>query len=125
MNWAKADIRGNLTRDMELKYTPAGKALGTFTIAVNEDYQKDGEWIKQDPSYYDITCWGALAESLKAILVKGLEIRIEGRFKQERWEHNGQKRSKISITAKEIFFVNSVKQEVKETFDDFDKEPPF
>ncbi len=92
---------GNLTRDMELKYTPGGMAIGSFTIAVNRKVKKDQEWV-DEVNYFDVSLFGKQAQSLQRFLVKGKQIGVDGFLKQDRWEKDGQKFSKVSIVANDI-----------------------
>ena len=81
---------GNLTRDAELKYTNTGTAICNFSLAVNEKY---GD--KDYASYFDFTIWGKFAEAVNQYLLKGLPIAVTAKAKQERWEQDGNKRSKV------------------------------
>jgi single-strand DNA-binding protein len=87
---------GNLTRDVELRYTPAGTAVTDISIAVNERVKKNEQWV-DEVHFFDITLWGRTAEVAGEYLSKGSSVLIEGRLKLDRWEQDGQKRSKIKI----------------------------
>ena len=89
---------GRLTRDAELKYTAAGFAISNFSIAVNRRRKNGDQWV-EEANYFDINLFGKAAESLKPYLVKGKQIAVEGELKQDRWEQDGQSRSKVVITA--------------------------
>jgi single-strand DNA-binding protein len=89
---------GRLTRDAELKYTAAGFAISNFSIAVNRRRKNGDQWV-EEANYFDINLFGKAAESLKPYLVKGKQIAVEGELKQDRWEQDGQARSKVVITA--------------------------
>jgi len=89
---------GNLTRDAELKYTASGKAVSKFSIAVNEKRKVDDEW-KTKADFFEVVVWGQLGESLNQYLTKGKQIAVIGKLTQERWEHDGQSRSKVVVTA--------------------------
>ena len=92
---------GRLTRDAELKLTANGKAVSKFTLAVNKK-RKSGDAWKDDAGFFDIVLWGQLAESLQQYLVKGKQIAVTGELNHERWEQDGQNRSKVSVTAHTI-----------------------
>lgn len=93
---------GNLTRDEELKYTPGGMAIGSFSIAVNRRVKKDQEWVNE-VNYFDVVIFGKQAESLKKFLIKGKQVAIDGYLKQDRWQdQNGANRSSVKIVANEI-----------------------
>ncbi|MFK7766041.1 MAG: single-stranded DNA-binding protein [Mariniblastus sp.] len=92
---------GNLTRDVELRYTPAGTAVTDIAIAVNERVKRNDQWV-DEVNFFDITLWGRTAEVAGEYLSKGSSILIEGRLKLDRWEQDGQKRSKIKIIGEKM-----------------------
>jgi single-strand DNA-binding protein len=92
---------GRLTRDAELKYTNSGTAVTKFSLAVNRRRKTGDQWI-EEANFFDITIWGRMAEGLTQYLVKGKEVAIEGELRQNRWEQDGQPRSKVEITANNI-----------------------
>ncbi|MCM1320617.1 MAG: single-stranded DNA-binding protein [Bacteroides sp.] len=94
-------IIGRLTRDAELKYTSAGMGISNFSIAVNRRRKSGDQWI-EEANFFEINLYGKSAESLKPYLVKGKQIAVEGELRQDRWEQDGQPRSKVVITASNI-----------------------
>jgi single-strand DNA-binding protein len=94
-------IIGRLTRDAELKYTAAGFAISNFSIAVNRRRKNGDQWV-EEANYFDVNLFGKSAEGLKQYLVKGKQIAVEGELKQDRWEQDGQARSKVVITANNV-----------------------
>jgi single-strand DNA-binding protein len=92
---------GRLTRDAEMKFTPSGQAVSRLSIAVNRSRKVGDQW-EEAVSFFDATLWGRSAESLNQYLVKGKQIAIDGELKQDRWEQDGQKRSKIEIVVTNI-----------------------
>jgi single-strand DNA-binding protein len=97
-------LEGNLVRDPELKFTPKGTAVCTFTVASNR-YFKQEEELQEEVSYFDVTVWNRLAEVCKEYLTKGRGVRVVGRLKQDRWEDNdGKTRSKVLIVAEHVEF---------------------
>jgi single-strand DNA-binding protein len=100
----KVILLGNLTRDPEVRYTPNGAAVASFSIAVNRKF-KQGDATKDDVSYIDIVVFGKQAEACGHYLNKGDSILIDGRLQQRRWEDNGQKRSKIEVVANQVNFM--------------------
>lgn len=93
---------GNLTRDEELKYTPGGMAVGSFSIAVNRRVKKGQDWV-DEVNYFDVSIFGKQAEGLKKFLTKGKQVGIVGYLKQDRWtDQNGQNRSTVKIVANEL-----------------------
>lgn len=89
-------LTGNLTRDMELSYTQGGLAVGKFSIAVNRSVKQGDQWV-DEASFFECTLFGKVAESLKQYLIKGKQVAVQGTLKQDRWEKDGQKHSKVSI----------------------------
>jgi len=92
---------GNLTRDVELRYTPSGTAVTDIALAVNERVKKNEQWV-DEVHFFDITLWGRTAEVAGEYLSKGSSVLIEGRLKLDRWEQDGQKRSKIKIVGEKM-----------------------
>jgi len=89
---------GRLTRDAELKYTAGGQAVCKFSIAVNRR-KKNGDQWEDEANFFDIVLWGKQGESLQSYLVKGKMIGVDGELRQDRWQQDGQNRSKIEIIA--------------------------
>jgi single-strand DNA-binding protein len=88
---------GNLTRDIELKYTPGGTAVTDIGMAVNDRRKSaTGEWV-DETTFVDVTLWGRTAEVASEYLGKGSPILVEGRLKLDTWETEGQKRSKLRV----------------------------
>jgi single-strand DNA-binding protein len=92
---------GRLTRDAELKYTANGQAVCKFSIAVNRRRKNGDQWV-DEPNFFDIVLWGRQGESLNQYLVKGKLIGVDGELRQDRWEQDGQNRSKVEIVANNI-----------------------
>ena len=100
---AQVTIVGNATRDAELRYTNSGLSIGTFSVAVNERQKgANGEWEDGEPSYYDVTCFRLLGESVAETIAKGDRVVVTGKLRQSRWEQDGQKRSKVEVVADDV-----------------------
>lgn len=97
---------GNLTRDVELRFTPQGTAVTDISMAVNERVKRNDQWV-EEANFFDITLWGRTAEVAGEYLSKGSSILIEGRLKLDRWEQEGQKRSKIKIIGEKMQMLGS------------------
>jgi len=89
---------GRLTRDAELKYTAGGQAVCKFSIAVNRR-KKNGDQWEDEANFFDIVLWGKQGESLQNYLIKGKMIGVDGELRQDRWQQEGQNRSKVEIIA--------------------------
>ena len=94
-------IVGRLTRDMELKYTSGGMAIGKFSLAVNRKKKSGEQWV-DEASFFDVTCFGKTAENLSQYMTKGKQVAVEGELHQNRWEQDGQSRSKVEINASNV-----------------------
>ena len=95
---------GNVTRDPELRFTPAGQATASFGLAVNRVWtdRQSGE-RKEAVSFFDVVCWREMAENAAESLNKGSRIIVTGRLEQRSWEsQEGEKRSKVEVIADEI-----------------------
>jgi single-strand DNA-binding protein len=94
-------IIGRLTRDAELKYTNSGLAVSSFSLAVNRR-KRSGENWEDEVSFFDLALFGKRAESLNQYLTKGQQVAVEGTLSQDRWEQDGNKKSKVKIIANNI-----------------------
>lgn len=95
-------LLGRLTRDIELRYTNGGSCVGRFSLAVNRNKRSaDGQW-EEETGFFDVVLWGKQAESLSTYLRKGKQIAVEGSLRQDRWEQDGQKRSRVEIAANTV-----------------------
>jgi len=97
---------GRLTRDSEYKVLASGQAVCNFSVAVNRR-KKIGETWEDEANYFDIVLWGKQADSLNRYLVKGKQIGIEGELRQDRWQQDGQNRSKVIISANNVQLLGS------------------
>jgi single-strand DNA-binding protein len=92
---------GRLTRDAEYKVLPSGQAVCNFSIAVNRR-RKSGDSWEDEANYFDIVLWGKQADSLNRYLVKGKQIGVDGELRQDRWQQEGQNRSKVVVSANNV-----------------------
>ena len=100
-------LMGNLTRDPELRQTPNGQNVTSFSLALNRAYKdQSGEW-QEVTDYIDIVCWGPLAERVAQYLSKGRRCLVQGRLQSRSWEQDGQKRSKVEVLANDVTFLDS------------------
>ena len=124
MNYTKAFAGGNLTRDIELRYTPSGAAVANFTVAVNHKFEG-----KEEVSFIDCVAWNKTAEFISGNFVKGQGIFVSGRLQQRRWEKDGAKMSKLEIVVEDAQFTTPKKEKMDvATLDDGpvqDEEVPF
>ena len=97
---------GRLTQDLgsderSFGYVGNGQARANVSIAVNRSKKEGEQWI-DEVNYFNVTIWGKTAENLKPYLTKGKQICVEGHLKQDRWEKDGQKQSRINIVADNV-----------------------
>ncbi|GHT92435.1 single-stranded DNA-binding protein [Spirochaetia bacterium] len=92
---------GRLTRDAELKYTANGQAVCNFSIAVNRPKRSGDQWV-DEANFFDIALWGRQGEALNQYLLKGKMVGVDGSLRQDKWEQDGQTRSKVVIVANNL-----------------------
>jgi single-strand DNA-binding protein len=99
---------GNVTRDVELRYTPSSLAVCDIGLAVNDRRKTaTGEWV-DETTFVDISMFGRTAEVAGEYLKKGSPVLIEGRLKLDQWETNdGQKRSKLKVICDKMQLLGS------------------
>ena len=98
---------GNLTRDPELRYTPAGKAVTELGLAINDRRKgPNGDWI-EETTFVDVTLWERQAEVASEYLTKGSPVLIEGRLKLDTWEKDGKKNSKLRVVGEKMQLLGS------------------
>ncbi len=104
----KVMLIGNVGKDPEMRYTANGKAVTTFTIAVNRNFQStDGE-RREETDWFDIVTWDKLAELCSQFLQKGRQAYVEGRLHTRSWEgQDGQKRYRTEVVAQTVLFLGS------------------
>lgn len=90
-------------------FLPNGTAKAQVSIAVNRSKKQGDQWV-DEVSYFDITIFGKTAENLKPYLTKGTQICVEGHLKQDRWEKDGQKQSRINIVADNVQLVGGKRE---------------
>lgn len=98
-------LMGNLTRDPELRTTPNGTSVCSFSLALNRSYKDaSGEWTEAT-DFVDIVAWAALGERVAQYLTKGRPALVNGRLQSRSWEQDGQKRSKLEVVAQDVTFL--------------------
>lgn len=98
-------LMGNLTRDPELRQTPNGQNVCSFSLALNRSYKgADGNW-QEATDYIDVVAWGPLGERVAQYLTKGRPCLVNGRLQSRSWEQDGQKRSKVEVNAQDVTFL--------------------
>lgn len=104
----KVILMGNLTRDVEIKYTPSGMAVAKIGMAMNRKYRdtKSNE-LREEVTYVDVEVWGKQAETASQYLSKGRSVMIEGRLKLDTWDDKttGKKQYKLKVVGERIQFI--------------------
>jgi single-strand DNA-binding protein len=107
----KIILIGNLGRDPEIRYTPEGSQVATFSIATSESWTDKSGTRQERTDWHNITAWNKLADLCKRFLVKGRQVYVEGRIHyREFTDRDGNKRSKTEITASQIVLLGSRSQ---------------
>ena len=108
-NLNKVMLMGNLTRDIELRYTPSNQPVANLGLAINRQYQtREGE-KREETTFVDCEAWGRTAEVMNQYLQKGRPVYIEGRLKLDTWQdqQSGQNRSKMRVVVETFQFIDS------------------
>jgi single-strand DNA-binding protein len=128
----KVMIIGHLGRDPEMRYTPSGKPVTTFTVATGRLWKSaDGEQ-HSETEWFNVVAWGSLAERCKNYLSKGQQVYVEGRLQTRRWDDNeGAKHVSVEIVANEMLMLGERRENYTSqngevvTPDDTEEEFPF
>ena len=124
----KVMVIGHLGKDPEMRYTPSGRPVTTFSVAVSRSWNTaDGE-RRSETEWFNIVAWGNLAEICKQYLYKGQQVYIEGRLQTRRWEDKeGQKHTSVEVVANEMMMLGDRRdnsgQSQEETQGDEPSEP--
>jgi single-strand DNA-binding protein len=114
---------GRITKDVgsderSFSYIGNGTAKAVVNLAVNRSVKKGEKW-EDETSFFDVVIWGKLAENLKPRLTKGKQISVMGFLKQDRWEKDGQKQSKIYVNAEQVEIPNDSKKDAEKVANAF------
>lgn len=111
----KVMLIGNLGRDPEMRYTPSGRPVTTFSVATNRSWKtSDGE-RRSETEWFNIVAWGSLAEICNQFLKKGQQVYIEGRLQSRSWEDDENvKHQTTEVVAKEMVMLGDRRKENSE-----------
>ncbi len=102
----QAIVMGNLTRDPEMRTTPSGQNVTSFSVATNRSWLDQSGEKKDSVEYHNIVAWGKLAELVNSYLKKGRKVLVSGRLQTRSWEgDDGAKRQRTEIVASDINFI--------------------
>lgn len=111
----KVMIIGNVTKDVEMRYTPNGAAVVSLSVAVNRNYKDQSGEKKQETCFVDCVAWKQTAELVSKYVGKGDPVFIEGRLNSRSWQTpEGQNRNKIEITIENVQFLRSKQEQQAE-----------
>ena len=102
-------LGGNLTRDPELRFTPRGVAIASFSMAMNRKWKSEAGETKDEVTFVECSAFGKTAETIGQYLKKGRPILVDGRLRLEQWDdkQSGAKRQKLSVVIESFQFVDS------------------
>ena len=104
----KVMLIGNLGRDPEMRYTPSGKAVATFSLATNRSWQSSDGERHEETEWFNIVAWGGLAEICSQHLTSGQQVYIEGRLQTREWESSaGEKHHSTEVVAQELIMLGA------------------
>jgi len=122
MNLNKAMIIGNLTRDPEVRNTPSGQSVASFSIATNQVWNDQAGQKQEKVEYHNIVVWRRLAEICGQYLHKGSKVYIEGRLQTRDWTgQDGIKRSRTEIIGENMIMLDKISSRESGSFNN---EPP-
>lgn len=122
MSINSVNISGNLTKDCEVRRT-ANKDVIRFSVAVNDRVNVNGEW-QDRANFVDCDYWVTNSDKLAKSLMKGAKVALLGKLRQNNWEKDGQKFSKLTVTVQQLEFM-SAKKEGRESGGFYDSDIPF
>lgn len=103
MSDSQVTLVGNLSRDPSLHFTPSGQAKAEFGLAVNRSWtDRNTNEKKEQVSFFNVQCWGQLAENAASSLAKGSRAIVNGRLEQQSWEKDGEPKERIVVIADEV-----------------------
>jgi len=124
----KVILIGNLTRDPELRYTPSGTAVATFTLATNRQWKTESGDTKEDAEFHRIVAWDKLAEICSQFLKKGRQAYVEGRLQTRKWQtKEGEDRYVTEVVISEMILLGktdgaTLQDSMPEIPEDFDED---
>jgi len=100
-------IIGNLTRDPELRVTPKGTVICTFSLAVNRKWKDDGQQEREEVTFIDCEAWGKAGENIAKYCTKGRPLYVQGRMRLDQWEDKTtkEKRSRMKVVVEQFQFL--------------------
>ena len=124
----KVIVIGNVGRDPEMRYTPNGNGVTSFSVASNRRYTTSSGEQREETEWFNVSAWGRLSELCNQYLVKGKQVYLEGTLRSQSWEgQDGQRRFANTINLSQIHFLDRAPATPQETGDQYsppeDEEP--
>lgn len=120
-------LMGNVTRDVQLRYTPGGSAVTELGLAVNRTwFDKQANQKREEVTFIDVTLWGRTAEIAGEYLGKGKPVLIEGRLHLDTWDdkESGEKRSKLKVVGEAMQLLGGRDRQAPQSNTGFHADPP-
>ncbi|MCJ7568695.1 MAG: single-stranded DNA-binding protein [Anaerolineales bacterium] len=122
----KLMIIGHLGRDPEMRYTPSGRPVTTFSVATSRTWQSAAGKRHEDTEWFNVVAWGGLAEICNQHLQKGMQVYVEGRLQTRRWEDaEGNKHFTTELVAKEMIMLGEKKGALRTSYNQDEEEGDF
>jgi single-strand DNA-binding protein len=104
----KVMIIGNVGRDPEIRYTPSGSAVTSFSVAASRRWTTPSNEAREETEWFNVVAWDKLAEQCNQLITKGRKVYIEGRLQTRSWEgQDGQKRYRTEVVAQTMILLDS------------------
>ncbi len=100
-------VMGNVTRTPDIKQTPSGNSVVSFSLALNRSYKDAQDQWQEATDYVDVVAWGKLADQVAERLDTGSRALVNGRLQSRSWEQDGVKRSKLEVLAQDVTFLDA------------------
>lgn len=117
----KVILLGYLGKDPELRFTPNGRAVASFTVAINESWKVEGGEREQRTNWFNVVAWNRLAEICKDYLTKGSRVYLEDRLQSRSYETEEGKRALLEVVANQVKMLDPAKAEAKDGSQDASK----
>lgn len=131
-NEATITFTGNATADAELRYTPGGDPVAGVSVAVTPRERKGDQWQDGQPAFYRVSAWKKLGENVAASVHRGDRVTVVGVLRPREFEHNGEKRMSLDVTAESVALdlrfapaVSSRQPQAQQGFAPSDESVPF
>ena len=122
----KVMIIGHLGRDPEMRYTPSGRPVTTFSVATSRTWNTSNGERHTETEWFNVVAWGNLAEICKQYLNKGQQVFVEGRLQSRQWEDKeGNKHSSVEVVASEMIMLSERRESEEDTSEDSIEEEEF